>query len=152
MLDRAFSRYLVVGVVVFAAASSLGASFAQQSEPASKHPLAGTSWQLVRFQASEGAASVPDERSKYTIEFSTNDRFAVRFDCNQGGGTWIASGANEIRFERIFLTPVVCPASPIYDRIKTQWALIRSFAIKNGRLFLTVASDGGVYEFERRGQ
>ena len=100
MLGRTCCRYRIIVVVMLAAALALGTSLAQQSEPASRHPLAGTSWQLVRFQGSDGAASVPDDRSKYTVEFPTDDLFAVRFDCNQGGGVWIApaqtrSGSNE---------------------------------------------------------
>ena len=36
------------------------------------HPLAGTSWQLVRFQGSDGLVLTPDDRSKYTITFGTD--------------------------------------------------------------------------------
>lgn len=35
--------------------------------------LAGTSWQLVRFQGGDGTVLVPDERAKYTIAFGVDD-------------------------------------------------------------------------------
>jgi hypothetical protein len=36
--------------------------------------LTGTSWQLVKFQGSDGATLTPDDRSKYTIEFTDGGR------------------------------------------------------------------------------
>ena len=126
--------------------TALAFGLAQEPSPAAK-PLVGTAWQLVRFQANDGTTHVPGQR-RYTIEFRSGNKFGLSFDCNQGGGTWKTSGTNAIQFDGIFLTPVVCPPGPIHDRISRDWALIRTFAIKSGRLFLSLANDGGTYEFQ----
>jgi para-nitrobenzyl esterase len=50
--------------------------------------LAGTSWQLVRFQGGDGKVLTPDERAKYTLSFGADGRVAARLDCNRGTGGW----------------------------------------------------------------
>ena len=50
--------------------------------------LGGTSWQLVKFQSSDDKTLTPDDKTKYTIEFSTDGGLAARIDCNRGRGTW----------------------------------------------------------------
>lgn len=37
----------------------------------------------------------------------------------------------------------------MHDQIRKQWSFIRSYVIKDGRLFLALMADGGTYEFER---
>ena len=41
----------------------------QASSPSTVPTLAGTSWQLIGFQGSDGTTLTPDDRAKYTIEF-----------------------------------------------------------------------------------
>jgi hypothetical protein len=36
--------------------------------------LAGTSWQLVKFQGGDGTALTPDDGAKYTIEFGAGEQ------------------------------------------------------------------------------
>jgi para-nitrobenzyl esterase len=36
----------------------------------------------------------------------------------------------------------------MHDRIVKDWGAIRSYVIKEGRLFLSLMADGGIYEFE----
>ena len=55
---------------------------------AHRGPLAGTSWQLVKFEGGDGTVLTPDDRAKYTIAFETDSTVSVRVDCNRGRGTW----------------------------------------------------------------
>jgi para-nitrobenzyl esterase len=36
----------------------------------------------------------------------------------------------------------------MHDRIVKDWESVRSYVIKEGRLFLSLVADGGIYEFE----
>jgi len=36
--------------------------------------LGGTSWELVKFEGSDGKALTPDDRSKYTVTFEADGR------------------------------------------------------------------------------
>ena len=49
--------------------------------------LSGTSWQLVKFQGSDDKTLTPDDKTKYTVQFSTDGVLSARIDCNRGRGT-----------------------------------------------------------------
>ena len=118
------------------------------TKPASSSPLPGTEWQLVQFQSSNGSVVAPDDRLKYTLVFVDGVQVAVRLDCNRGRGSWRSGGPNQLRFGPLALTRASCPEGSLQNQIVQHWALIRSFAIKAGHLFLAVNGDGGTYEFE----
>jgi uncharacterized lipoprotein YbaY len=114
-------------------------------------PLSGTSWRLVRFQGGDGAVLTPDDRSKYTLEFDGQGGIAARIDCNRGRGTWTSSGANQLRLGPLALTRAQCPPGSLHDQIVRQWGNVRSYVLRDGRLFLSLMADGGIYEFEPAG-
>jgi heat shock protein HslJ len=120
----------------------------QPAPPTATSPLQGTRWQLVRFQGGDGATLTPDDRSKYTIAFETGGRLTARVDCNRGRGTWKSDGPSQLQFGPMALTRAKCPPGSLHDQIVKQWPNIRSFVIKDGRLFLSLMADGGIYEFE----
>ncbi|HKA40178.1 MAG TPA: META domain-containing protein [Burkholderiales bacterium] len=110
--------------------------------------LGGTSWQLVRFQGGDDKVLVPDDRAKYTIAFGTDGVVAARIDCNRGRGSWSSPGPNRLEFGPMALTRAMCPPGSLHDHIVKQWGFVRSYVIKDGRLFLSLMADGGIYEFE----
>ena len=110
--------------------------------------LAGTSWQLVKFQGGDDKTLTPDDKSKYTIQFSTDGALAARIDCNRGRSTWKSPAPNQLQFGPLALTRAMCPPGSLHDRIVKHWDYIRSYVIKNGHLFLSLMADGGIYEFE----
>lgn len=136
---------------LFDAAGNRVATFTarvQASAPASAAPLAGTSWQLVGFQGSDGTTLTPDDRAKYTIEFGDGGQLTARVDCNRGRGTWKSSGSSQLQFGPLALTRAKCPPGSLHDHIVKQWSYIRSYVTKDGHLFLSLMADGGIYEFE----
>lgn len=110
--------------------------------------LGGTSWQLVRFQGGDDKVLVPDDRAKYTIAFGTDGMVSARIDCNRGRGTWNSSGRNQLQLGPLALTRAMCPPGSLHDHIVKQWGFVRSYVIRDGRLFLSLMADGGIYEWE----
>ena len=108
--------------------------------------LQGTSWQLVKFQGGDGRTLTPDDPAKYTIQFAADGRLAARVDCNRGSGTWKATPP-QLEFGPLALTRAMCPKGSLHDQIVKQWTFVRSFVVKDGRLFLSLMADGGIYEF-----
>lgn len=108
--------------------------------------LGGTSWQLVKFQSGDDKVVTPDDPLKYTAAFDTDGTVSVRFDCNQGRGTWKATGP-QLELAALRLTRAACPAGSLYERLARDWAYIRSYVRKNGRLYLALKADAGIYEF-----
>jgi para-nitrobenzyl esterase len=111
--------------------------------------LAGSSWQLVRFQGGDGALRVPDEKSKYTLAFGADGNFNVRFDCNRGFGGWKSAGPSQLEFGAMGLTRAACPPESLHDQLVKHWPYVRSYFVKGGQLYLSLMADGGTYEFER---
>jgi len=110
--------------------------------------LGGTSWQLVKFQGGDDTVLTPDDKSKYTIAFSTDGSLTARLDCNRGRGTWKSTGPSQVQFGPLALTRAMCPNTSLHDQIARQWPYVRSYVLKDGHLFLALMADGGIYEFE----
>jgi para-nitrobenzyl esterase len=130
-----------VGAALFASGcAQLGAERPQT--------LVGTSWQLVRLEGGDGMVRTPDDKSKYTLAFSDDEVFNVRFDCNRGRGGWKSPGARQLEFGAMAMTRAACPPGSLHDQLVKHWPYVRSYLIKGGRLYLSLMADGGVYEFE----
>ena len=124
---------------------------AQTSSAAGPASLAGTSWQLVRFQGGDGAVVTPDDGSKYTLAFGADGAVAARIDCNRGRGTWKSASPGQLALGPLALTRAMCPPQSMHDRIVKHWGGIRSYVMKDRHLFLSLMADGGIYEFQPAG-
>jgi para-nitrobenzyl esterase len=120
-----------------------------QTPPQDAHAsLVGTSWQFVKFQGGDGRVQVPDDRAKYTVAFAAGGAVNVRFDCNRGRGSWTSEGPNRILFGPLAMTRAMCPPGSLHDQFVKHWFYVRSFVLEDGRLYLSLMANGGIYEFE----
>jgi heat shock protein HslJ len=140
---------LKITMAVFVCVGLLAAHPAGQVAGESSLPLAGTSWQLVRFEGGDGAVLTPDDGAKYTLSFGSDGSLAAGVDCNRGRGTWKAAAGSQLELGPLALTRAACLPGSMHDQIVRQWTNIRSYVIRDGRLFLSLMADGGVYEFQR---
>jgi heat shock protein HslJ len=153
-VERAFRESLkraTRSIELFDAAGNRVAAFAARSEASASSnapTLAGTSWQLVKFQGGDGKILTPDDPTKYTIEFGAGGQLTARVDCNRGRGTWTSGGPNQLQFGPLALTRAQCPAGSLHDPMVKQWPYVRSYVTRDGYLFLSLMADGGIYEFE----
>jgi para-nitrobenzyl esterase len=110
--------------------------------------LSGTTWQLVAFKGSDETTLSPDDRAKYTLHFDTGGVLLARIDCNRGRGTWRSPGPNQLELGPLALTRAMCPPGSLHDRMVRDWSRVRSYVIKDARLFVSLMADAGIYEFE----
>ena len=110
--------------------------------------LAGTSWQLVRFQGGDGKVMAPDDRSKYTLAFNADGRVAARLDCNRGTGSWKSAGPGQLELGPMAVTRAMCAPGSLDHEVSKRLYHVRSYVMKDGRLFLAMMADGGVFELE----
>ena len=75
--------------------------------------LAGSAWELVKFQGSDDTTLTPDDKSKYTLAFDAKGNVTVWLDCNRGRGRWKSEGPNQLQFGPLALTRAMCPAASI---------------------------------------
>lgn len=90
----------------------------------------------------------PANKADFTLAFNAENRVAVRVACNRGGGTWQSGGAGSLQFGPIALTKVLCPSDPLEARFRKDLEFFRGYVLKDGRLYLSLMADGGIYEFE----
>ncbi|WP_158597866.1 META domain-containing protein [Noviherbaspirillum saxi] len=140
------SALLIACSAVPANLSSSGSDADRAAKTLTPVVLSGTRWQLLRFQGGDGRTLVPDKAS-YIIDFQSDGRVNVRFDCNRGSGTWKSSDPSGLQFGPLALTRAMCPEPALHDRLVKDWTFVRSFVISNGHLFLSLMADGGIYEF-----
>ena len=127
------------------ATTSTGPSAEGTTTPAH---LEGSSWRLVQISMSDGVTRPAIERSRYTIGFGTEGVLNVRFDCNRGRGSWKSAAPGNLEFGPLALTRALCPVGSLHDALVRQWPYVRSYLVKDGRLFLSLMADGGTIEFE----
>jgi para-nitrobenzyl esterase len=134
--------------ILLTAGLLLAAACAQLQPGQNITTLDGTAWRLVKFRGGDDTVLVPDDRAKYTIAFGADGRVAVRFDCNRGSGGWTSPGPNQLQFGPMAMTRAMCPPGSLHDPMVKHWFYVRSYVVKEGRLYLSLMADGGIYEFE----
>ena len=109
--------------------------------------LAGTSWQLVRFQGGDGAVLTPDDPSKYTLTFNADGSVQARFDCNSGRGIYTLNPPSGLEFGTVVMSRTECPPPSLYGDLARRWSYIRSYVIRDGHLHMSMMADGGIFEW-----
>lgn len=122
-------------------------------QPSAPTSLAGTAWQLESIQSmddAQGTTRVPEQK-RFTLTFGTDGRANLLLDCNRGTGTWEAkpagSDSGQLTFGPIAATRALCPAPHLDERIARDLPYVRSYRLKQGRLYLALMADGGIYEW-----
>jgi heat shock protein HslJ len=144
---------VVAPFAILAACSSNRQIADQQGETGSAQlntlaTLAGTAWRLVEIVSMDDSVYAPDDPSLYTLEFKANGAARVRADCNLGTGSWTSESAGQLRFGQIATTQALCAPGSLHDRYLAQFPWVRSYVMKDGRLFLATMADGSIVEFE----
>lgn len=118
--------------------------------------LVGSSWRLVEFQSSNDTTGVvkPDDPSKYTLSLGADGRAAMRLNCNRGTGPWSsrASGVDSGSFSLgpLAVTKALCAPPSLDARIARDVEYVRSYVLRDGRLYLNLMADGGTYVWARQ--
>lgn len=115
--------------------------------------LAGTAWQLHAIQSmddAQGTTRIADPE-RFTLRFGADGRASLRLDCNRGTGAWkltpAGDGTGSIEFGPIAATRALCAPPHLDERIARDLAYVRGYLLKDGKLFLTLKADGGIYEW-----
>jgi epsilon-lactone hydrolase len=133
------------------------AQFLQEVAPAKNGVmaagLAGTKWQMLAYQSSDDAIGrvLPDNPARYTVEFLPGNRAAIRLDCNRGNGKYAGGvgSSGSLTFGPLATTRAACAPNAINRRFEQSIPSVRSFILKDGRLFLALQADSAVLEFEQ---
>ena len=119
--------------------------------------FAGTRWRLVEIQSMDDAIGTvrPDNPDLYTMDLNDDGTVAMRLNCNRGRGQWAAKpiakgGEGSFRIGPLAMTSAQCPPPSLDVRIAKDMDFVRSFIMKDQRLYLSLMADGGIYVWELR--
>ncbi len=138
---------LLLGATILAACATANVKPAGTS-------LAGSTWQLVAIQSmddAQGTTRIADP-ARFTLHFGTDGRAALRLDCNRGSGNYEATPATagdsgSLRFGPVATTRALCPPPQLDQRVARDLDHVRSYLVRDGKLFLSLMADGGIYEW-----
>ena len=137
---------VLIGALALAALPSLGWAAAPE--------FAGTAWQLVAIQSMDDAqgTTTVDDPGRFTLEFGRDGRVAFRLDCNRATAsvtlTPAADGSSgSIAFGPIAGTRALCPPPHLDERIVRDMAHVSGYLLKEGKLYLSLMADAGIYEW-----
>jgi heat shock protein HslJ len=116
--------------------------------------LVGTAWQLLSIQSMDdvqGTTKVA-EPSHFTLEFGRDGRAVLRLDCNRGSGDYKVAPADggssgSLSFGSMATTRAMCPPPHLDQRVARDLDYVRSYLLKDGKLYFTLMADGGIYEW-----
>jgi len=117
--------------------------------PAAASVLAGTSWQLVKIMSMDDSVDEPEDGSPYRLEFKVDGSASIKADCNRGSGSWTSAQPGQLQFGPIAATMAMCPPGSLSEKYLAQFEWVRSYVLKDGRLFLATMADGSIIEFAR---
>jgi heat shock protein HslJ len=129
---------------------------AQGADPTrSDSPLAGTDWRLVEFQSMDDAVGTvkPKDPNLYTMRLNADGTVQMRLNCNRANGTWSAEPSEDVsngRFEfgPLAATRALCPPPSMDEQMAAQAEYVRGYLLKDGKLYLSLMADGGIYAWE----
>lgn len=116
--------------------------------------LAGTHWQLVAIQSMDDAQGTTRiaHPEKFTARFDADGRASFRLDCNRGTGGWKIAPASDglsgsIEIGPIAATRALCQPPHLDEKIARDLGHVRGYLLKDGKLYLSLMADGGIYEW-----
>ena len=109
--------------------------------------LAGSHWQLVQLRGVRDSVFTPEAATVYTLEFGSDGQAIVVGGCNRGGGTFAVTRPSGLTFGPLATTRAMCPPGSISARYLGDFARMRSYQLVGGHLFISLADNGGIYEF-----
>ena len=116
--------------------------------------LTGSNWELFAIQSMDDAQGTTriDSPERITASFTGDGRVSFRLDCNRGTATWeaVASAdgtSGKLRFGPIAATRAMSPPPHLDERVVRDLTYVRSYLLKDGKLFMSLMADGGIYEW-----
>lgn len=121
----------------------------ESEQAAATSTLEGSNWQLVKITVAGGYEFIPADRSKYALNFRSENRLTGTSDCNQISGTWHQEGA-ALQFDPFAASRSLCEPGSLHNTLVLNLRGVQAMTIEQGHLILTTSTAGVVLEFESR--
>ena len=118
-------------------------------------PLTGTDWRLVEFQSMDDAIGTlrPADSSVFTMRLDRDGTVSMHLDCNRATGSWSAEPSTDgdsgrFGFGQLASTRALCPPPNLDERIVRDAQFVRGYMLRDGRLYLSLMADAGIYTWQ----
>ena len=141
---------------ILAATALLAGCASFVSSGPDRPPLNDKIWELEVIRSMDDAQGTTriDRPELYTLRFGSDGRLTLRIDCNRGSAAWksvpsadSASGMLEIGV--LATSKAMCPPGSLDQKVLRDLPYVRSYLLKDGKLYLSLMADGGVYEWRQ---
>lgn len=116
--------------------------------------LAGTSWELLRFQSMDDAQGSTriEEPALYTVTFGADGCATMRLNCNRAMGPWQAVPAADgvsgrLSFGLLAGTRAMCPPPSLDQKLLRDLGYVRGYLLRDGELHVSLMADAGIYSW-----
>lgn len=105
-------------------------------------------WDLIQIQSMDDSTYRPASPGRYRLDFHESGAIDVGTDCNRHSGSWSRTGAS-LTIELTLSTFMACPPNSLHDRFIRDLEAVRSFLLRDGRLYLATFADGAILELQQ---
>lgn len=109
--------------------------------------LTGSLWKWVEFQDSAGKIVSSGDPTKYTLEFLSGGKVAVKADCNTGTGVYQVNGSM-LTITIQTLTLDACQPGSLSSQFVQYLGNVVSYVFRDDNLYLALKFDSGIMEFQ----
>ncbi len=109
--------------------------------------LTGTVWQWVGFSDPVQGDLTIDMPEQYTVEFMPEGLVAVKADCNNGSGTFIADEEGELDIAIGIVTTAACATESLSDQFLQYLGDVAVYSFDETGLILDLPVDSGTLTF-----
>lgn len=115
--------------------------------------LAGSQWQLVEFQSMDDAEGTrrPAPDHAVTAKFGADGKLSLMLDCNRGSASWEAgphhATGSGLAIGPVASTRMMCPEPSMGTFVAQRLPDVASYVIQDGKLYLSLKMDGGIFAF-----
>ena len=141
--------------MIFSIIFTLIASTTKPVDAASLDSLSDTQWRLVEFQSMDDATGTirPSDPSLYTMRLNGDGTTKMKLNCNHARGAWSTVPSSNtlsgrFKFGPLATTRMLCPPPSMDEIISTQANYVRGYLLKEGKLYLSLMADGGIFVWE----
>ncbi len=117
--------------------------------------LEGSRWELVSIASMDDAQGTTRTANPadYTLTLASDGRAQWKLDCNRAVSSWQATAAasdgtsGQMSFGPVAGTRALCAPPQLDERVVRAMPYVRSYLLKDGKLYLSLMADGGIYEW-----
>jgi para-nitrobenzyl esterase len=141
-------RIISYAAVVSASAGFSILAYGLAADVKMTEEIRGIEWQWISLTTPVEQVDV-DSPERYTAQFGSEGRLALRADCNRGNGPYSITSDRQIKIGPFALTRAMCPPSSLGDRFVTDISRANSFFLRDGELYIELPVDSGTLHFRR---